>query len=174
MNNNNFGDKINNIINDAVNTMDFGKLNRDINSTVKDALFGSEIKLSKDDSYENLSKERPSSSVSRKVPVNKKPSGTYSGMIMIVCGVIGMALFGIFSLASFLLAGITSLNFTSSGIVLLCCTVASFVVTIKGISIRKRLNLFKNYSRIMNNNEFFEIKDLSSTEKNEKRSVQFK
>ena len=47
---NNFGDNISRIINDAVNTMDFSGFSRDINSAVKDAVFGppslDDIKLS--------------------------------------------------------------------------------------------------------------------------------
>jgi len=185
MNTSGFGDRINNIINEAVDTMDFGRLSRDINTAVRDAVFGSdEIKLSserskgagfsgrlksKDTCFSDLSGSAASSR--GKIPVSGKPAGTYSGMVMIVCGCIGIPLFAIASAVSAGLAAFMLLGSMVPSIIYGCLAAACAGVTVKGVNIRKRLKRFREYLHVMNGCEFYEIKDLAAQTRNTDKYV---
>lgn len=170
MNYNGFSSRINNIIDDALNTMDFSNLSGNINSTVKDALYKDDIKLSKDDdpfaskadsTAGQESSFRMYNAGGGGIPVSSKPAGTYSGMIMIVCGIIGVSIFGVMALVTLILGTVTSLPMTVSTIVLLCLAGACAGVIAGGANIRKQLRQFKEYLAAMDNDEFCEIKNIA-------------
>ncbi|MGI6722360.1 MAG: 5-bromo-4-chloroindolyl phosphate hydrolysis family protein [Anaerovoracaceae bacterium] len=164
-----FTDKINDIIDDALRTMDFGGLDSDINSTMRQAM-RDDIKLSHDD--ENDGNEgwmhraqrqsaEQTSSGSELIPVAKKPPGTFSGIIMIVAGSLSTALFGIADFISLGLGSITPLNTLAPTIALSACTAASVGVILGGVSLRRRLHRFREYLEAMAGDEFCEIKNIA-------------
>ena len=165
---NNFGNDINRIIDDAVRSMDFGRLSRDIDSTVKKAVFGGpsmdDIKLSGDEpgafDFNDLdvsSKRREREKASLTIPVSRRPAGTVSGIVMIAAGICWTAGFGFTALAALLFWG------ASVGVLLLAgISGAGICSMIAGNKIRDRIKRFKNYLRIMKGNEFYKISDIAA------------
>ena len=135
--------------------MDFGRLSRDIDSTVKKAVFGGpsmdDIKLSGDEpgafdfnDLDGSSKRREREKASLTIPVSRRPAGTVSGIVMIAAGICWTAGFGFTALAALLFWG------ASVGVLLLAgISGAGICSMIAGNKIRDRIKRFKNYLRIM-------------------------
>lgn len=187
----NLGDEIRNIVQDAVNSRDFNRLNYDIRNVVNGAL--DEVRRSiagnhanhqtwnnqswKFDDYQ-YSNDRYSQTWNfdnnqRGYQKNKPftrldkiavPVGKVSGILLTVFGSIGSILFLI---ASIVLA-ITGYKFRISMMydvitfVLLPCLAASMALLLNGGRIRKRLKRFQRYIAQMHDLKYFMIKDFSS------------
>ncbi|MCI2061255.1 MAG: 5-bromo-4-chloroindolyl phosphate hydrolysis family protein [Eubacteriaceae bacterium] len=165
---NNFGNDINRIIDDAVRSMDFGRLSRDIDSTVKKAVFGGpsmdDIRLSGDrpdtfdfNDLDGSSKRSGRDNTSLTIPVSRRPAGTFSGIGMIAAGICGTIGFGITAVSSLIFFGGAAVTLLLAGIsgAGVCCILA-------GNKIRDRIKRFKNYLRIMKGTEFYKISDLAA------------
>lgn len=187
----NLGDEIRNIVQDAVNNMNFNRLNYDIRNVVNGAL--DEVRRSiagnhanhqtwntqswKTDDYQyshdsfsqpwNFNNNRRGYQKNRPVPKSDKitvPVGKVSGILLTVFGSIGSIMF----LIAAIILAITGYNLRISMIynvitfVLLPCFVASMALLLSGGRIRKRLKRFQKYIAQMHDRKYFMIKDFSS------------
>lgn len=182
MTNQNLGDRINRIVNDAVDSMDFQKLNRDINATVKSALHEAKESLysetgpdMEDDIGPLYTQEEadpftqaragfkpPRDEVENTIPVAKKPVGAISGIVMMVCGILGTAVFGLSALGNWIVGSVVGFSFTAPVITLGVLTAISGGVIAGGVSLRRRVKRFREYLRIMSGYEFYDVKDLGA------------
>lgn len=186
MSSNNFsdiGERINSIVQDAVNSMDFDKLNSNIRSTVNGAIDEVHKQLRQgqgnapnnrhvDRKYDNRQRphreyvntnrrdsRQPNSEVIKRTNKNfiisRSPAGRVSGVLCIVFGSIGMGVTALLALI-FILAGSFIGVPTVSLIFLL-----SFLLYAQGISLRRRLRRFRGYVRKINGRSFCSIKELT-------------
>ncbi len=187
----NLGDEIRNIVQDAVNNMNFNRLNYDIRNVVNGAL--DEVRRSisgnhsnhqtwnnrswKTDDYQyshdsfsqpwNFNNNQRWYQKNKPVPRLDKitvPVGKVSGILLTVFGSIGSI---VFLIAAITLA-ITGYNLGISvmyniiAFVMLPCFIASMALLLNGGRIRKRLKRFQKYITQMHNRNYFMIKDFSS------------
>lgn len=187
----NLGDEIRNIVQDAVNNMDFNRLNRDVRNVVNGAL--DEVRRSiagrhanhqtrnnqswNTDDYQyshdrfsqtwNFNNNQQGYQKNKPVPKSDKitvPVGKVSGILLTVFGSIGSS---IFLIASIVLAIIgyklgIRIMYNIITFILLPCFVASTVLLLNGGRIRKRLKRFQRYLTQMHDLKYFMIKDFSS------------
>ncbi|MGI6256688.1 MAG: 5-bromo-4-chloroindolyl phosphate hydrolysis family protein [Anaerovoracaceae bacterium] len=182
MANQNIGDQINRIVTDALDSMDFHKLNRDINATVKSALSEAKESLYKATGEEELEEMgplyreeaadpfaharagfKPPRDVSEDtIPVPRKPAGAVSGIVMMVTGILGSVVFGLSALGNWIVGSVVGFSFTAPVITLGVLTLISGGVIAGGVSLRKRVKRFREYLRIMSGYEFYDVGDLAA------------
>lgn len=175
----NLGDEIKNIVQDALNSKNFNKLNHDVGNVVKGAL--NEVKKSIDkkprdsNDWDNQTYKNNYNSINNtKNAVNNKgtvslktakftaPVGQVSSILFTVFGSIGSIGFGI---AVFVL---TLLGFSlgklphTIAIGLFPLFILSVFLLVKGISSRKRLKRFQRYLLYMRGQSYCLISDLAS------------
>lgn len=187
----NLGDEIRNIVQDAVSSMDFNRLNRDIKNVVNGALDEARRSIAgnrannykwknqswKADDYQysndkfsqtwNFNNNQRWHQNYKPVPrldKNTVPVGKISGILLTVFGSIGSIAFLI---ASFVLSVIgyqlgISIMYKIISFVLLPGFAASMALLLSGGRIRKRLKRFQKYVAQMHNLNYFMIKDFSS------------
>ncbi len=187
----NLGDEIRNIVQDAVSSMDFNRLNRDIKNVVSGALDEARRSIAgnrannykwknqswKADDYQyshdkfsqtwNFNNNQGWYQNYKPVPrldKNTVPVGKVSGILLTVFGSIGSI---VFLVASFVLSIIgynlgISIMYKIISFVLLPFFAASMVLLLNGGRIRKRLKRFQKYIAQMHNLNYFMIKDFSS------------
>ena len=200
MSNYNSGSKINDMINDAINSMNFDNVSRYINSTFKEFVYGRPEDIKVNPTGPNFQtggfnaggqqnagagfnaggpynagtqqNAGPQFNTGNKfhvnpyspnsgVPATVKPAGTYSGPVMMVCGIIGIVTFGAGSLMSLGVGALLSVNMAVWSISSGCCAAACAFLTAKGAGIRKRIKRFREYLSIMRGAEFYDIGDLA-------------
>lgn len=186
----NLGDEIRNIVQDAVNNMDFNRLNNDVRNVVNGAL--DEVRRSiagkhanhhtwnnqswKSDDYQyshdNFSQTWNSNNqrgYQRNKPVPKSdkitvPVGRVSGILLTVFGSIGSIMCLVASIVLSIIGyklGI-SMMYDIITFILLPCFVGSTALLLSGGRIRKRLKRFQRYIAQMHDLKYFMIKDFSS------------
>lgn len=183
----NLGDEIKDIVQNAVNTTDFHRLNKDIGNSVNNAL--DEVRRaiginqnSNQNIHQNINQNRYRQPNRRnnysdnrthiKIPYVQKekvnplsvPIGKTSGILLTVFGMIGMSSFGI---AIFVLSiiGFVTNNFTILGSIALGLSplfLGSILMAVKGSKIRKRLKRFGRYLSYMRGRNYCSIQGLSS------------
>lgn len=165
-----FSDKVNDIINDAVHSMNFGNLGRDINDAFRNDYYDGEIKLSRDDrGREDEDEKRTYSDVrdaewdfNTKVPVDRTPKGRFTGNILRVIGfilafVFGIAIVGVFMIYSRITA-------EAVGVLIICgifCG-AGVGMIVGGTGIRSLVKRFRQYAAYIGDDEFVRISDLAA------------
>lgn len=185
MSNNNFsdiGERINTIVQDAVNTMDFEKLNSNIRSTVNGALDEVHRQLRQGNNFKNRHEDgrydnrrrshreyantnpretrQPRSEIIKRADKNfsisRSPAGRVSGVLCIVFGSIGMGvsalLFLIFALAGFVEDALA---------LMMLIFIMALFMHMKGLSLRRRLKRFRGYVRKINGRSYCSIKELT-------------
>lgn len=177
MNNSNMGGKINDMINDAVNSMNFDHLSGYINSTFRDFVYGKpdDIKVSREyseprrddfvhqsDPFRGFTMNKKNAQANAGIPVARKPAGTYSGPVLMVCGGLGILAFATGSLASLGIGALFSWNMMILSVISGCFTAACIVVTVVGDSLRRRIRRFRDYLNAMRGSEFIDIKELAA------------
>lgn len=186
----NLGDEIRNIVQDAVNNMDFYRLNRDIKYVVNGAL--DEVRRSiagrrvnqqtwnnqpwkvNDYQYSNNSSSQtwnfnnqPGYQNNKPVPKSDKITvsvGKVSGMLFTVFGSIGSAISLVASIVLSIIGytlGI-SVMYKIITFILMPCFAASMAILLNGRRIRSRLKRFQRYIAQMHDLKYFMIKDFSS------------
>lgn len=177
----NLGDEIKDIVQNAVNTTDFHRLNKDIGNSVNNALdevrraIGINQNTNQNRYRQPHSYRRNNYSDNRthiKTPYVQKekanqlsvPVGKTSGILLTVFGIIGMSSFGI---AMFVLSiiGYVTNSFTIFGSIVLGLSplfLGSIIMTVKGCKIRKRLKRFGRYLSYFRGRNYCSIQSLSS------------
>lgn len=152
-----FLDDVYKIIDDAVDSMDFRKLNRDINQTMKKAVFGQapldDFKLSEEGRAAD--KDFAARQTSLSLPINNRPKGTISGVVTMALGISCASAFVTFGAVAAYFGSV------SAAIVFGVLTGVSAVIAGVGNGLRLRVKRFRNYVRRMRGHEFYEIKELA-------------
>lgn len=187
----NLGDEIRNIVQDAVNNMDFNRLNYDVRNVVNGAL--DEVRRSiagkhanhntwnnqswKSDDYQysqnnfsqtwNFNNNQRGYQRNKLAPKSDKitvPVGRVSSILLTVFGSIGSIICLIASIVLSIIGyklGI-SMMYDIITFILLPCFVGSMALLLNGGRIRKRLKRFQKYIAQMHELNYFMIKDFSS------------
>lgn len=182
----NLGDEIKNIIQDAVSTMNFQQINKDISRTVNSALdevrrATKEIRLDKYTYKRQTHYVKPPHTEVRKdanadnvanVQLNKKRQvptvvdmqvGSVAGVLYTVFGSIGVGLFGVAIVVLGIVGGMIGLELLFGNIIALLLPFLgiSFIMSIRGGVLRSRTKRLKRYVEILNGRSCCMIKELA-------------
>lgn len=185
----NLGDDIKNIVQDALSSTDFKKLNQNITETVNRAL--DEVKKNSQTwnpgrndghkmpeaftDYETLETkalnqnkvvEKPNKMKNNNKPnyIAKSPHGRISGMLLTVFGSIGIGLTIIFSLVDLILSSVITASAAAMGVslgTLLFILLLCIGMVAKGSSLRGRVKRFRQYVARLKGRTFCEIRELA-------------
>lgn len=182
------GDEIKDIVQNAVNSSDFHKLNKDISGTVKGALdefrdaihsgYGGYRNLrwnsnnprnggrqdETDDKEYDQEQSYKTNTAKQKQKYPQVPVGKVASILYTVFGSIGIGLFG---LGAFVLALVGQLSgklnfFGTIALSLLPFFFISCILSARGSALRKRLQRFRRYTDLFNGMPYYSINDLSS------------
>lgn len=169
-------DQIMSTVSNALKAIDFANLKKGITDKTEDTLNQFKSKINGySEKYMNLNK-KPKNDIS--TYISKKPTGSVSGIIYILFGVIGSLVFGLSVFTTLILkmlfsGGIISIGSNIIFVVGFLFFAVSLGLLLRGITLRKRVKRFKTYVRFINNNSYFLINDLAKFTK-EKDSFVFK
>lgn len=175
------GERIQSMVEDAVASMDFEQLNRNITGSIQSVFEelniqmpqGTEQKGSRASNvrYHYGTEKAGKRAVARYV---KNPPGTVTGP---VCTALGSVFTGIFGLASIVMfavqSAVPSAGLAMAGHITLSVTIpltiVSAVVMAKGISLVERVRRFRRYTKLIGERTYCPVKELASAVgKNEK------
>lgn len=189
----NLGDEIKDIIQNAVSTKDFHQLNRDISNTVNSALdevrratgtgnysyrkYSEPVNKSSVDNQNNA--KRQESDIKPKQAPKQTPIavnmniGKVSGVLFTVFGSIGTSVLGIAVLVLGIVGQALEMQKLFGTIILglLPLLIGSFIMSIKGASIRNRGKRLKRYIGLLNGRNYCMVKELSDRTGFSKRYV---
>jgi len=177
---NNFSDigkRISTLVQDAVNTMDFDKLNNNISSTINSALGEVQRQLHQNKNFGKQYEDKPFNNrqpdnreyqekqyiknVNSRLPISRSPAGSVSGVLSIVFGSIGIGLsaiiFLIVAIATIVGGTIGQFSFLGFSLIFLI----SACLLMKGVSLRRRLKRFRKYVFKISGRSYCSIKELS-------------
>ncbi|RII32343.1 5-bromo-4-chloroindolyl phosphate hydrolysis protein [Clostridium chromiireducens] len=179
-------EEIRETVKNAFDAIDFARIKKDVDDKTADAI--NEVKTTlKDKSYyynkkikEKVKNKYRDIGVTKKeenkmkMYIAKRPAGSISGIIYTVFGAILSGLFGItlisISISSYFISGFSTVQtITLSG--LLALFVPSVGLTLKGISLRKRVKRFRQYIRSLNSNNYCSIEELAVSIKKKNKYV---
>ena len=160
----NLEDEITAKVKDALKAIDVANIKRDFNYKAEDTINQFKSKFS---DYTHLDKKTKNNV---EMYINRKPPGRISGIVCIVFGAVGISLYGI-SLLSFTIVNIISGGIigTSVFVLLFLLFIISIAVLLKGLNLKKRVDRFKRYVRIMDRRTYISIRDLSKLSKQKER-----
>ena len=160
----NLEDEITAKVKDALKAIDVANIKRDFNYKAEDTINQFKSKFS---DYTHLDKKTKNNV---EMYINRKPPGRVSGIVCIVFGAVGISLYGI-SLLSFTVVNIISGGIigTSVFVLLFLLFIISIAVLLKGLNLKKRVDRFKRYVRIMDRRTYISIRDLSKLSKQKER-----
>ena len=160
----NLEDEITAKVKDALKAIDVANIKRDFNYRAEDTINQFKSKFS---DYTHLDKKTKNNV---EMYINRKPPGRVSGIVCIVFGAVGISLYGI-SLLSFTVVNIIygGIIGTSVFVLLFLLFIISIAVLLKGLNLKKRVDRFKRYVRIMDRRTYISIRDLSKLSKQKER-----
>ena len=160
----NLEDEITAKVKDALKAIDVANIKRDFNYRAEDTINQFKSKFS---DYTHLDKKTKNNV---EMYINRKPPGRISGIVCIVFGAVGISLYGI-SLLSFTVVNIIygGIIGTSVFVLLFLLFIISIAVLLKGLNLKKRVDRFKRYVRIMDRRTYISIRDLSKLSKQKER-----
>lgn len=166
MNKNDFSDLENQIVSkvsDAFKAIDVANLKKDINYKAEGTINQFKVKF-------NECNKKNKQNIS--MYIKKRPSGSISGIVCIVFGIIGISIYGLSVLTfSVMKVFLSSIFVVGNGIfiILFLFFLVSLGLLLKGISLRKRVKRFNKYVRFMENNTYISIEELSKLTKEKER-----
>lgn len=190
----NMGERIQSIVEDAVSSMDFGQLNKNITGSIQSVF--EELNIDADAVKDRVNRMQESAGVryhygsdrpqekkqeERKAQTTtvakyaKNPPGTVSGTL---CTALGGVFTGIFGISTVIvgLLGVAIPGFAFAGNIALASIVPflilSLIVLWKGLSVRGRVKRFRNYVHAIGTRSYCQIRELAAaTGKSEKYVV---
>jgi len=165
------GERIQSMVEDAINSMDFEQLNKNITGSIQSVFEELNIQPpagtgSKGSSTSNVryhygtEKKTGERAVARYV---KNPPGTVTGPL---CTALGGVFTGIFGIASIVMAAVQSALPSAAGHVVLSIAIplalASAVVLANGILLSKRVRRFRKYTKLIGQKTYCQVKELAS------------
>lgn len=169
-------DQIMSTVKNALNAIDFANLKRDISGKAEETLNEFKSKINEynfkvESNYGFLTK-KPKNEIS--MYISKRPAGSLSGILYMIFGSIGSAIFGflVFIFLIFMIFFSSTIdNIQIAFGVLFTFFLISLGVLFRGISLRKRVRRFKKYVRIIEADSYFLIKDLAKLAKEKETFV---
>lgn len=179
-------EEIRETVKNAFDAIDFARIKKDVDDKTADAI--NEVKTTlKDKSYhynkkikEKVKNKYRDIGVTKKeenklqMYIAKRPAGSISGILYTVFGCILSGLFGIsliaMSIASYIFSGFSTVESITLG-GLFTLFVPSVGLTLKGISLRKRVKRFRQYIRSLNSHNYCSIKELAISIKKKNKYV---
>lgn len=180
--NNNLGDQIKDVVQDAMDSMDFHNLNSKIQRSVSGALNdvrravgpykrrddfgpGPGQPYHHDSSFQRreFNQENHYTRPNPMPESMNKPVGKVSGLVMIILSTIGMVLFGIASLVLYMVAEFVNTYFVFGPIitVLMSLFIVCLCFLVKGITLKSRTKRFLIYQERLGSNNYFKIDDVA-------------
>ena len=168
----NLEDQIMSTVSSALKAIDNANLKIDINYKPEDAINQFKSKFnSYSEKYMGLNK-KTNNDMSKYI--SKRPPGSISGILCIVVGSVGSVI-SASSMLAFLIAnaflGRYILGGQVVGGVLVLFFVGSGALLLKGINLRKRVQRFKRYAKLIDGRSYFPIKDIAKFVKEKERFV---
>ncbi len=175
------GERIQSMVEDAVASMDFEQLNKNITGSIQSVFEELNIQMpqgtgQKGSKGSNVRYHYGTEKTGERVVTRyvKNPPGTVTGP---VCTALGGVFTGIFGLASIVMfavqSAVPSAGLAMAGHITLSVTIpltiASAVVMAKGISLGRRVRRFRRYTKLIGDRTYCQVKELASAVgKNEK------
>jgi 5-bromo-4-chloroindolyl phosphate hydrolysis protein len=182
-----FSDNINDMINHAVDSMNFGNIGRDINEAFRANVY-EDIKLSKDpdaaggaaqdtsqpgqagfegedaagfqntqqNTQTGYSYAQQGQRSLAKVPLDMNPKGASSGLVLVVLGILLAVFFGLGSIGTLFMTGALG-----AGIFSIFCCGCGVGMIIGGGRMRALVSRFREYSRIIGDDDFIRIRQIA-------------
>lgn len=173
MDNKDLGNIVLDIVDDALNSMNFDRLNNDISKSVQTVFDELNIKTTHvNTNYRKKGMQRPTTTKPMESVTKKKetqtamrnPPGDLAGIVLTALGATFTSIFGLSIFVSTVL-GIAIDSFATAGtvtsVILIPFLAASIVALVAGVKIHGRAKRFKQYMKIIGNKTYCRIRDLA-------------
>ena len=172
MENNDLGNIILDIVDDALNSMNFDRLNNDISKSVQSVFDELNIKTTKvNTNYRKKGMQRPTTTKEMQPAAKKNaqkamrnPPGDLAGIVLTALGATFTSIFGLSIFVSTVL-GIAIDSFATAGtvtsVILIPFLIASIAALVAGVKMHGRAKRFKQYMKIIGSKTYCRIRDLA-------------
>ncbi|MPM10538.1 hypothetical protein SDC9_56870 [bioreactor metagenome] len=161
-------DQIMNTVKSALNAIDFATLKRDFTNKADDTMSKVKSKIKEYNEKVESKYTEIDKSAKNKISlyIDKRPTGTVSGILYIVIGSMVSLPLGVLLIIYMLWTSLISGFLVSSTIglgILVAFFVGSIGLIFRGVNLRKRVRRFKRYVRYLDNKGYCLIEDLANT-----------
>lgn len=161
-------DQIMNTVKSALNAIDFATLKRDFTNKADDTMSKVKSKIKEYNEKVESKYTEIDKSAKNKISlyIDKRPTGTVSGILYIVIGSMVSLPLGVLLIIYMLWTSLISGFLVSSTIglgILVVFFVGSIGLIFRGVNLRKRVRRFKRYVRYLDNKGYCLIEDLANT-----------
>lgn len=161
-------DQIMNTVKNALNAIDFATLKRDFTNKADDTMSKMKSKIKEYNEKVESKYTEIDKSAKNKISlyIDKRPTGTVSGILYIVIGSMVSVPLGVLLIIYMLWTSLISGFLVSSTIglgILVAFFVGSIGLIFRGVNLRKRVRRFKRYVRYLDNKGYCLIEDLANT-----------
>lgn len=174
----NLGDQIRSTVENAFESIDFDRLKKDIGGKAESTLdeviknfkatsqnYNEKInQIRRNQNRNNINLTKKDKNIG-KMNISKRPAGTISGIVYMVLGIPLSSILGIFliicSIFGPMISGFSVITGVSLGILGLFF-LASLSLTLRGVSLRKRVKRFKQYVKALNGRSYCSIEEIAS------------
>ncbi|GAA0749166.1 5-bromo-4-chloroindolyl phosphate hydrolysis family protein [Clostridium sartagoforme] len=161
-------DQIMNTVKNALNAIDFATLKRDFTNKADDTMSKVKSKIKEYNEKVESKYTEIDKSAKNKISlyIDKRPTGTVSGILYIVIGSMVSLPLGVLLIIYMLWTSLISGFLVSSTIglgILVAFFVGSIGLIFRGVNLRKRVRRFKRYVRYLDNKGYCLIEDLANT-----------
>lgn len=161
-------DQIMNTVKSALNAIDFATLKRDFTNKADDTMSKVKSKIKEYNEKVESKYTEIDKSAKNKIAlyIDKRPTGTVSGILYIVIGSMVSVPLGVLLIIYMLWTSLISGFLVSSTIglgILVVFFVGSIGLIFRGVNLRKRVRRFKRYVRYLDNKGYCLIEDLANT-----------
>lgn len=161
-------DQIMNTVKNALNAIDFATLKRDFTNKADDTMSKVKSKIKEYNEKVESKYTEIGKSAKNKISlyIDKRPTGTVSGILYIVIGSMVSLPLGVLLIIYMLWTSLISGFLVSSTIglgILVAFFVGSIGLIFRGVNLRKRVRRFKRYVRYLDNKGYCLIEDLANT-----------
>lgn len=161
-------DQIMNTVKNALNAIDFVTLKRDFTNKADDTMSKVKSKIKEYNEKVESKYTEIDKSAKNKISlyIDKRPTGTVSGILYIVIGSMVSLPLGVLLIIYMLWTSLISGFLVSSTIglgILVAFFVGSIGLIFRGVNLRKRVRRFKRYVRYLDNKGYCLIEDLANT-----------
>ena len=181
------GDQIRSTVENAFDSIDFDRLKKDIGGKAESTLdeviknfkatsqnYNEKIdQIRKNQNRNNINVTKKDNNIG-KMNISKRPAGTISGIVYMVLGIPLSSILGILliicSIFGPMISGFSVITGVSLGILGLFF-LASLSLTLRGVSLRKRVKRFKQYVKFLNGRSYCSIEELSSFTKEKSKFI---
>lgn len=181
------GDQIRSTVENAFDSIDFDRLKKDIGGKAESTLdeviknfkatsqnYNEKIdQIRKNQNRNNINVTKKDNNIG-KMNISKRPAGAISGIVYMVLGIPLSSVLGILliicSIFGPMISGFSVITGVSLGILGLFF-VASLILTLRGVSLRKRVKRFKQYVKALNGRSYCSIEEIAAFTREESKFI---